>query len=226
MRLLLSVFMAFVLYSSPLQAFFQQRFLLVTPVLSRVSSRDIYSGNSRLCAQESGEPTEVTPISIQSSFNERVSASILSSLLATSVAISVVGVHPLGVNAKETAFLKEPTDEFKADEARTRALRDREKKVKADFDVLLQKFIDAPETNPEETENNIRNMIKFIRPLDGVPTGLKKKDIVLPFRAKKFSNEKRKEIKSTWTKECEIAYVELIQLYNRKVNPDNGGAGK
>ena len=129
-------------------------------------------------------------------------------------------MNTLYMHTHSKAFLKEPTESFKQDEAKTQALRLKEKKIKTDFDALLQKFIDTPEEKSEDVEKALRNLVNFMKPLDGIPTGLKKKDIVRPCRNKKYANEKRRKIKATWTKECEIAYVDLIQIYNRKTNPD------
>ena len=130
-------------------------------------------------------------------------------LLSTSTAVSA-----------RSEFLKEPTEDFKAETAKTQGLALKEKKIRTDFDALIKKFIDTPESDALEnnpTEKNLRALINFLKPLDGVPSGIKKIDIVKPCRAKKFSNPKRREIKKTWTKECEIAYQELIQLFNRKM---------
>ena len=161
---------------------------------------------------------KVFPSSIQKRTRKgALEKSILPLLLSTTAACAMMSTSTI---ANAAQFLKEPTEDFKAETAKTQALAAKEKKIRADFDVLLQKFIDTPESDALEnnpTERNIRAMINFIKPLDGVPPGIKKTDIVKPCRAKKFSNPKRREIKKTWTKECEIAYQELIQLFNRKM---------
>ena len=161
---------------------------------------------------------KVFPSSIQKRTREgTLKKSILPLLLSTTAACAMMSTSTI---ANAAQFLKEPTEDFKAETAKTQALAAKEKKIRADFDVLLQKFIDTPESDALEnnpTERNIRAMINFIKPLDGVPPGIKKTDIVKPCRAKKFSNPKRREIKKTCTKECEIAYQELIQLFNRKM---------
>ena len=148
---------------------------------------------------------------------ETIKKTILPLLLSATAACTMMSTSTV---ANAAQFLKEPTEDFKAETAKTQALAAKEKKIRAEFDVLLQKFVDTPESDALEnnpTEKNLRALINFLKPLDGVPSGIKKLDIVKPCRAKKFSNPKRREIKKTWTKECEIAYQELIQLFNRKM---------
>lgn len=85
--------------------------------------------------------------------------------------------------------------------------------------MLLYKLRDYAGENPIEIEAMLVALIKFLEPLDGIPIGLKKKELVMICRSKKFLNEKKRKIKPSWTKECEIAYQELIQLFNKKVLP-------
>jgi hypothetical protein len=94
-------------------------------------------------------------------------------------------------------------------------------KIKAKWDSLLKKLEDSAGDNPVETEAMLVSLIKFIEPLDGIPVGLKKRELVKVCREKKFANEKKRKIKPAWTKECEIAYQALIQLFNKKVLPNN-----
>ena len=127
--------------------------------------------------------------------------------------------------AKDISFLKEPTQEFVEDEKKTKAFMAEQLKIKAKWDELLKKF-DTEKEEPDLTEANLKALVAFLKPLDGIPVGLKKQTLVKICRAKKFLNEKKRKIKPTWTKECEIQYQLLILLFNEKVLPNNRGAVK
>ncbi len=124
-------------------------------------------------------------------------------------------------NGKAT-YLVEPTAEFKDEEKRTKELRLAEMKVRKEWDAVIEK-LSRSETAIDK-EANIRGLINVLKPLDGVPSGVQKQEFVKLCRSLKFVNPEQKRSKKTlptWTKDVEIAYQELIQLYNKKMLPDN-----
>ncbi len=122
----------------------------------------------------------------------------------------------------KSTYLVEPTSEFKDEEKRTKELRLAESKIRSEWDSVIEK-LSRSETAVEK-EANIRGLINILKPLDGIPSGVQKSQFVKLCRSLKFVNPEQKRSKKTlptWTKEVEIAYQELNQLYNKKVLPDN-----
>ena len=121
-------------------------------------------------------------------------------------------------NAAGPAYLEDPTEDFKLEEKRTKALQLQELKVRQEWDKVVEKMEKSESTSEKQT--CIKEFIAILKPLDGVPPGVKKIPLVKLCRSKKFIGTSRK-VQPTWTKEVEISYQELIQLFNRKVAPDN-----
>lgn len=153
---------------------------------------------------------------------------------STNVLIKSLGVALMYANAANAAsvksttvskgntYLVEPTAEFKDEEKRTKELILAESKVRDQWDSVIEK-LRRSETSIEK-EANIRGLINVLNPLDGIPSGVQKSQLVKLCRSLKFVNPEQKRSKKTlptWTKEVEIAYQELIQLYNKKMLPDN-----
>lgn len=147
---------------------------------------------------------------------------------STNVLIKSLGVALMYANAanaasvKGTTYLVEPTAEFKDEEKRTKELILAESKIRNQWDNAIEK-LRRSETSIEK-EANIRGLINVLNPLDGIPSGVQKSQLVKLCRSLKFVNPEQKRSKKTlptWTKEVEIAYQELIQLYNKKMLPDN-----
>jgi hypothetical protein len=93
-----------------------------------------------------------------------------------------------------------------------------------EWDALLLKF-KAVEGNSPAMAKSLGDMTSFLQKLEGIPSGLKKVDIVKAGRAAKYLGEGRKitllKLKPTWTTDCEIAYTALIAEFNKQMLPDN-----
>lgn len=87
--------------------------------------------------------------------------------------IATLAVAPVIVNAKgvgspqENSYLSDPTDEFKADEARTKAFNTEQIQIKAKWDTLLKDFEQTSEADPDVTETKLKGLIQFLTPLNG-----------------------------------------------------------
>jgi hypothetical protein len=116
--------------------------------------------------------------------------------------------------SKEKAFLTDPTDEFRDEEKRVAEFNKVQNKIRSQWDEKISALEKAEA--PDQIEAILKDLITFLRNLQNVPTGYKKKDLVKLCRSKKFSGKK---IKPTWTKNVEIAYQALIQEYNKQLAP-------
>lgn len=117
--------------------------------------------------------------------------------------------------------LEEPTPEFKAEQAAVAKFKEKQAKIKANWDRVLSRF-EATE-DPKELEMELKNLKGIIEDLHGIPVGVKKMPVVKLCRKKKFGNtvdKKGKKKMDYWTKDVEIAYEAFIQTYNRETNPD------
>lgn len=115
-------------------------------------------------------------------------------------------------------YLVEPTAEFKEEEARNAQLMQRERKIRADWDVMYGRLKNS--NDAETSAKTLEDMYTFIKPLDGIPTGVKKTDLVRTCRKLKYKDPKKlRGILPTWTTPVEIAYEKLIKEINQKMAP-------
>lgn len=133
-------------------------------------------------------------------------------LLAT--AVSVVAASSRAIAAQ--GYRLEPSAEFKEEEQRTAAYNALQIKIRKDWDVIIEQLIAAED--PVTTTAVLNEMTVFLSKLDGIPTGIKKMNIVKICRKKKFNGRK---IKPTWTTPVEIAYEKFISDFNKKVTPES-----
>ena len=125
-----------------------------------------------------------------------------------------------GKVSAEQGYLTEPTADFKAEEARTASLKKEEIKIRKDWDAIIDRFVASNE--PKETAAALHDLNEFLKPLNGIPSGVKKRALVKICRKKKFRDTaKLRGILPTWTTECEIEYENLIRTFNIKTAPES-----
>eukprot|EP01031_Cornospumella_fuschlensis_P039061 gene39061-47522_t len=120
-------------------------------------------------------------------------------------------------------YLTDPTEEFKEQEARSKAFDAAKSKVRQQWDSIMSRFEGTE--NPEELAKALRDMKKFISDTNDIPVGVSKRSLVKTCRSKKFISPKSRKTKTFWTTQVEIEYQGLIQEFNRKLNPVNVGDG-
>eukprot|EP01031_Cornospumella_fuschlensis_P042395 gene42395-51781_t len=120
-------------------------------------------------------------------------------------------------------YLTDPTEEFKEQEARSKAFDAAKNKVRQQWDAIMSRFEGTE--NPEELAKALRDMKKFISDTNDIPVGVSKRSLVKNCRSKKFISPKSRKTKPFWTTQVEIEYQGLIQEFNRKLNPVNVGDG-
>jgi hypothetical protein len=99
---------------------------------------------------------------------------------------------------KRPTYLTEPTDEFKASEAKATEFRRKNLRVVAQFNALLDQVGAVPndETKLATTLDELRRLVKAN---GGLPIGITKDDIVKSCR--------RRKAKKYWPTTVEVAYV-------------------
>jgi hypothetical protein len=77
--------------------------------------------------------------------------------------------------------------------------------------------------DPLTTETALKDLKSILTKYNqGIPTGVKKNQLVKSVRAKKYIMQGKKQITlPTWSVDSEIAYQSLIQEFNRQVLPNN-----
>ena len=117
---------------------------------------------------------------------------------------------------KPGTYLKEPTEEFKKDVANTKLENAKLKKEREAWDVLFTKFEESKTS--AELEASLKALVAFLEPIDGIPSGFSKRELVKRCRARKNMDiGKRKPVpRPEWTKEVEIQYQRLTSLWNSK----------
>lgn len=166
---------------------------------------------SGLNRDNNGHTVEYIPSSI--SFRPKTLLRSMVPLLATVVSVATAA-SSRAVAAQ--GYRLEPSAEFKEEEQRTAAYNALQIKIRKDWDVIIEQLIAAED--PVTTTAVLKEMTVFLSKLDGIPTGIKKMDIVKICRKKKFNGRK---IKPTWTTPVEIAYEKFISDFNKKVAPES-----
>ena len=145
------------------------------------------------------------PVSIQD-ISKRASTAVLpflATLLATGLAAKAAGTGDGG-------FLTEPTAEFKDEEKKVADFKAQQQKIRKSWDEVIAKL--EASDNPTVTESSIRDLTAILTKYNsGIPSGVKKLELVKTIRAKKYVMVgKKQKILPTWSKESEIAYQVIL----------------
>ena len=152
------------------------------------------------------------PVSMQD-ISRRASTAVLpflATLLATGLAAQAVGTGSAG-------FLTEPTAEFKDEEKKVADFKAQQQKIRKSWDEVIAKL--EASDSPAITESSIRDLTAILTKYNsGIPSGVKKLELVKTIRAKKYVMVgKKQKILPTWSKESEIAYQVIIITHNISV---------
>ena len=147
------------------------------------------------------------PISNQYSVKKASSAILpfLATLLTTGLVASASGTGAAG-------FLTEPTAEFKDEEKKVADFKAQQNKIRKSWDEIIAKL--EASDSPLITEACIKDLTAVLTKYNsGIPSGVKKLELVKTIRAKKYIMVgKKQKILPTWSKESEIAYQVTISL--------------
>jgi hypothetical protein len=106
--------------------------------------------------------------------------------LATGTLIGILSLAgaPLLASAERPAYLTDPTEEFKDNEAKSAEFKRGQLALKKDFVELLDKFAKDP-SNEAVLEKDLRAFQSLVIKARGLPLGIKKEDFYKQIRTKK-----------------------------------------
>jgi hypothetical protein len=108
-------------------------------------------------------------------------------------------------------YLTEPTDEFKASEAKAMEFKRQQLAIKKEFATVLDKFLAEP-NDGVALENDLKTLKALVAKTGGLPLGIKKDELYKIIRSKKA--------KGFWPTPVEIAYQSLIQEISYQQSPN------
>lgn len=97
-------------------------------------------------------------------------------------------------------YLAEPTDEFKANEAKAMEFKRAQLAIKKEFNEVIAKFLAEPNDEAAIVED-LKRLQNLVAKTGGLPLGIKKDELFKLIRSKKG--------KGYWPTNCEIAYQSL-----------------
>ena len=151
--------------------------------------------------------TDSQPISIQTNAKKFSTAALpfFATLLTSGLIAKAAGTGSGG-------FLVEPTAEFKDEEKKVADFKAQQQKIRKSWDDVIAKLEGSD--NPITTETCIKDLTAILVKYNaGIPSGVKKLELVKTIRAKKYIMVgKKQKILPTWSKDSEIAY----QVRDRK----------
>lgn len=141
-------------------------------------------------------------------------ARLVTSTIAATTALTTL-THPTPSSAREALpeYLSEPTDAFKESERQRDEFRRKQLLVKKQFNDSFAKLT-FDSTTEEQIRGDLEDLKQLIITTGGLPTGIKKEDMVKIIRAKKA--------KGFWPTSVEYAYQALIRelAYQQSPNKD------
>jgi hypothetical protein len=126
--------------------------------------------------------------------------------------ISAISAAPYSANAEaRPMYLTEPTDDFKANEAKAMEFKRQQLAIKKEFSTVLEKFLAEPD-NGDALEDDLRTLKALVAKTGGLPLGIKKDELFKIIRSKKA--------KGFWPTPVEIAYQSLIKEISFQQSPN------
>lgn len=114
-------------------------------------------------------------------------------------------------STKRPTFLTDPTEEFKANEAKSMDFKRAQLQAKMEFQNALDKL----QTDPNDGDMLAKDLDELRYLVDkniGLPLGITKEDVVKQVR--------RRKAKKFWPTDVEIAYQDLIYEIQKKQSPN------
>jgi hypothetical protein len=130
---------------------------------------------------------------------------MVSLLVATAAPTTALADEP------RPMYLTEPTDEFKANEAKSMEFKRQQLMIKKDFNAIVETFL-AEGNDEAKLVSDLKAMQGLIARTGGLPLGIKKEELFKIIRSKKA--------KGYWPTPVEIAYQSLIQEISYQQSPN------
>jgi len=160
-------------------------------------------------------------------FHGRAFFATSSGLLATSSRRSFVHsatllLLPTTALAREgysSAYLSEPTEEFKESERQRAEYKKKEVEIKKYFTSVIQILVDPATKTDADVKKCLTDLRDLTSKFAGLPDGVKKDDLIKLIRRKKADGSVKN---GYWTTDVEIEYQNLVReiLYQQNPNKD------
>ena len=134
----------------------------------------------------------------------------LSGAALATLAAATGSAAPASAKGYQETYLTEPTDEFKANEEKAMAFRREQLAIKGKFVDNLARITNA--SGEEDLVKDMKDLIALVKKTEGLPSGIKKDDIVKQIRAKKA--------KGFWPTSVEYEYQNLIREIAYQQSPN------
>lgn len=141
--------------------------------------------------------------------------------------INTIALPQIANADKAYKSLDQPSAEFMDEVKLTAAKKAADLKVRKEWDIIIEKLKNSG--TAEGKEAALKDLTSLLRKYNnGIPTGVKKIEIVKLCRSLKFDDplSKRKKILPTWTTPVEIAYESFIQEFNKQITPKSASDNK
>jgi len=141
--------------------------------------------------------------------------------------INTIALPQIANADKAYKSLDQPSAEFMDEVKLTAAKKAADLKVRKEWDIIIEKLKNSG--TAEGKEAALKDLTTLLRKYNnGIPTGVKKIEIVKLCRSLKFDDplSKRKKILPTWTTPVEIAYESFIQEFNKQITPKSASDNK
>jgi hypothetical protein len=116
-------------------------------------------------------------------------------------------------NGGRPTFLVEPTEEFKANEAKATIFKRQQLQAKQAF-ALVQEKITTDPNDETALAQDLDEMRRLVKKGGGLPAGILKDDVIRSVRRRKSKKPK------FWPVNCEIAYQDLMDEIRKQQSPN------
>jgi hypothetical protein len=181
------------------------KYFLFSALLLTSQSGVVYGFNTSTRLAEKSTLTSTTSLSATPSSRR----DMLGTGMATMIGLVSI---PMAVSAEpRPMYLTEPTDEFKANEAKAMEFKRQQLAIKKDFNTALDKLL-AETNDADALENDLKTLKGLVAKTGGLPLGIKKEELIKIIRSKKA--------KGFWPTPVEIAYQSLLQEISYQQSPN------
>ena len=171
---------------------FSARLVALTILLS--STTDAFSTIPKI----HGSKTSASHVSLSAQRRDVLETAFASAIGMASVFVTLSPLEALA--EPRPMYLSEPTEEFKANEAKAMEFKRAQLARKKEFNVAIDKFL--AESNDEAAiVKDLNDLQALVARGGGLPLGIKKDELFKVIRSKKA--------KGFWPTKCEIAYQSL-----------------
>jgi hypothetical protein len=181
-----------------------------------VSSSDAFTAASasrqKSYASSSSSSSSASATSLSAASRRDILAAGMASILgiATAAASTVSSPNPAFAEARPM-YLTEPTDEFKANEAKAMEFKRQQLLIKKEFTTALENLL-AEGNDADALVKDLNTLQGLVAKTGGLPLGIKKEELFKMIRSKKA--------KGFWPTPVEIAYQSLIQEISFQQSPN------